>query len=263
MGLDAGVRCRCWEEGLCAPTRLKPHIYLDVRSDILDIALPWDTHEKEVREFDQWVEHACAHSGMRQAQEHVQSWPGVRAFQNALRTIGEECFRTLLREIPDGNGGLTSPEAAKDCLQELDRFQSAGTFGCHIELVDSDTGSRLAERTEDYDGWFASFGKTGYEFSLSGDGHMLIRHKQLGIVFRAKTFTQSRTPDGQFIYTGLLDGAQCVCPDGLEDDETSEYPSRLSVVIGRDNVERHNYIVSALRLVFSAAIETDHPVSWS
>ena len=263
MGLDAGVRCRCWEEGLCAPTRLKPHIYLDAGSDSLDIALPWETHEMEVLEFDRWVEQACAHPGMRQAQEHVQNWAGVRAFQNALRTIDEECFRTLLREIPNSNGGLTLPEAAKDCLQELNRFQSTGTFGRHIGLVDSDTGSRLAERIDAYDGWFAASGQTGYEFSLAGDGHMLIRQKQLGIVFRAKAFTQSRTPDGQFIYTNLLDGAQCVCPNGLEDDEASEYPSRLNVVVDYDSVERHSYIFNALRRVFSAAIETGHPVSWS
>ena len=262
MGLDAGVRCRCWEEGLCAPTRLKPHIYLDAGSDRLDIALSWDTHEKEVLEFDQWVEQACAHPGMRQAQEHVQSWPGLRAFQNALRTIGEGCFQTLLREIPNSNDGLTSPEAAKDCLEELDRFQSAGTFGSHIKLFDSDTGSRLAERIEAYD-WFAANGRTGYEFSLTGDGNMLIRHKQLGIVFRAKAFTQSRTLDGQFIYTNLLDGAECVCPYGLKVDKKCEYRSRLNVVIDCDSVERHSYIVNALRRVFSAAIETGHPVSWT
>lgn len=199
---------------------------------------------------------------MRQAQEHIQSWLGVRALQNALRTIGEKGFQTLLREIPNSNGGLTSPEAAKDCLKELNRFQSIGTFGRRIELVNSDIGCVLAERIEAYDGWFAANGRIGYEFSLTGDGNLLIRQGQLGL-FRAKVFTQSKTPDGQFIYTNTLDGVQCVCPDGLQDDETSEYPSRLNVLVGSDSADRHGYIVNALRRVFSAAVEIDHPVSWS
>ena len=262
MGLDAAVRCRCWEDRLYAPTRLKPHIHLDAGGDYLSIDLSWDTHRKEILEFDQWVETACAHPGMLQAIEHVQNWAGVRAFQHALRLIDEKQLQNLLREIPSSNGGLTSPQAAKDCLKELDRFESAGAFGRWVRLLDSDTGSLLAERIDAYDGWFISNGRTGYEFSLTDDGHILIQQDQLGIVFRAKAFTQHRVPDGQFIYTNTLDGAQCVCPDGLQDDETSEYPSRL-IVVGSDSADRHGYIVNAFRRVFSAAVEIDHPVSWS
>ena len=102
--------------------------------------------------------------------------------------------------------------AAKRCLQELDRFERIGTFGRCVQLIDSDMGSVLKERIEDYDGWFQTNGSTGYEFSLEGDGHLRIDHAQLGIVFRANEIAQNRTSDGQFTYTNLVDGTHTFAP---------------------------------------------------
>ena len=262
MGLDAGVRCRCWEKGLCAPTRLKSHIQCDAEEGYLSIDLPWETHKKEVREFNQWVQRACAHPGMFQAVERISNWAGVRAFQHALRTIDKQGFQNLLREIPDNNGGLTSPEVTKHCLQELDRFGTVGSFGRYVQLIDSDTGSLLTDRIEAYDGWFMSGGSTGYQFSLESDGHLRIDHAELGTVFRAKEVAQNRASDGQFIYTNLVDGSQYVCPVGIRDYERSEHPLRLRGVVGSDSTDRYAAIVGALRRVFAAAIEMNHPVSW-
>ena len=263
LGLDAAVRCRCWEDGLCTPTRLAPHIYVDAASNILAIDLSWDLFEKEIREFDQWVESACAHPGMDQAGEWISNWPGVRCFQNALRTAGRDKFRTLLSEIPDNNGGLTSPEAARNCLKELEHFESLDTFGQHVELTDSEAGRVIATRVEAYDGWFATHGRTGYTFSLEADGCLQIGHDQLGIVFRSKEFEQVKEAEGRFVYTDLTTGVRCVCPDGLQDDETSEYPTKLKGVVGSDGAARYAHEIAALRRVFSAAIEVNHPVSWS
>ena len=148
-------------------------------------------------------------------------------------------------------------------MQELDRFERIGTFGRYVQLIDSDTGSSLMSRTEAYDGWFQSNGSTGYEFSIEGDGHLRIDHAQHGTVFRAKEVAQNRTSGGQFTYTNLVDGTQYVCPDGIQNQETSEHPLRLKGVIGSDSTDRYAYMVSALRRVFEAAIETNHPVSWS
>jgi len=145
LGLDATVRCRCWEDGLCAPTRLKSHTHIDAGSNSLDVDLPWETFKDEILEFDQWVVHACAHPEMMQASEWIANWAGVRALQNALRTAGENEFAGLLRELPNNNGGLTFPEAARSCLEELDRFESVGVFGHYAELVDSETGTLIAD----------------------------------------------------------------------------------------------------------------------
>lgn len=262
MGLDATVRCRCWEDGLCAPTRLKSHIHIDAGSNSLDIDLPWETFKDEILEFDQWVIHACAHPEMMQASEWIANWAGVRALQNALRTAGENEFAGLLRELPNNNGGLTFPEAARSCLKELDRFESVGVFGNYAELVDIETGTLIAERIEAYDGWFQSNGSTGYEFSLEADGHLRVRHAQLGTVFRAKEFGQTKVSGKEFIYTDLTNGARCICPDGLQNHQTFDYPLMLKGVVGFDSASRYAYSIAALRRVFSAAIEVNHPVSW-
>ena len=65
-------------------------------------------------EYDLWVmEGACVHELMCIACERISNWAGLREFPHALRCVGESRCATLLREIPDLNGGMTKPLAAQ------------------------------------------------------------------------------------------------------------------------------------------------------
>lgn len=64
-------------------------------------------------------------------------------FKSALNTVDPNRFRTLLDELPSINGGVTSPEAAAQCLVELDDFEAVGSFGRVFRVIDSSTGERL------------------------------------------------------------------------------------------------------------------------
>ena len=262
MGLDASVRCRCWEKGLCAPTRLKAHVYINSEDNDLSIDLPWETHKEEILEFDRWTAIACEHPHMRQASVRISNWAGVRMFQNALRTADEKSFSCLLSEIPNVNGGLTSPQAARTCLQKLGCFEALGSFGRFVRLIDRETGATIMDRIEAYDGWFKSNGSTGYRFSLEADGYLHIRHPKAGTVFSSREFSQVKMPDGTFAYNDFRSNIQFICPNGIEDQSTLKYPTALQVTVGADHSDNYVYLISNLRQIFSASLEVGHPIAW-
>ena len=247
---------------MCTPTPLAPHIYLEAGQDCLEVNLAWETHEKEILEFDLWAMTACVHPNMHQASEHIGNWASVRAFQHALRTANRDGFATLLRELPDSNGGLTFPDAARLCLDELDRFERTDTFGQQAVLTDAWTGAAVAERIEDYLGWFMSCSSSGQEFSVEADGSLCIRNVRQGTFFRSKEFAQRRAEDGSFIYTDLESAERYGCPCGIADHQTSEYPPLIKGIVRPNGASSHAYTTAALKRVFAASVEVNHPVSW-
>src|SRR4051812_44697617 len=68
--------------------------------------------------LDAYVDCACAEEGTcthprgKAADERIASWGGVRAFQEAMRTLDAAQFSALLLEIPDANAGETEASAA-------------------------------------------------------------------------------------------------------------------------------------------------------
>lgn len=122
-------------------------------------------------EFDLWVmEGACVHRNMEIASERISNWGGLRQFQHALHHLGRDLYPALLREIPDGNGGMTKPADARTCLAELDRFRATGPFSGTVELVDVDKGEVIHSRIEPYDGWLSTNADTGVSHRLTVDG---------------------------------------------------------------------------------------------
>ena len=277
MGLNAYVKCRCWEDGLCdpPPVSLAPRLRYDFETAEVDQVMSKDLLIEEVlaldREYDGWVEKACAHPSMCVARERISNWGGVREFQHALRSLGPGSYAALLREIPNLNGGSTKPADAWLCLAELDRFCSAGSFGRTVELVDAGSGKVLHSRVGPYGGWLSTAGATNITQRLNADGTFQVERGRAGVMkhdpnaevlFRSEVFSQEEAADGGFCLTDLPSGERVVCPLGIN-DVSGLHPTLLKVEQSQDNPDRYAYCVAPLRRVFQAAIDTGHPVLWA
>ncbi len=277
MGLDAHVHCRCWEDGKCnPPASLAARLWYDPLTGEVNQTTPTGLSMQEVLaldlEYDCWImEGACAHEFMDLARERIANWGGLREFQHALRCVGEGLCTTLLHEIPNSNGGLTTPAAAKFCLLELDRLASVGEFGHIVQLSNGTTGEVIHSRVAPYNGWLSTNGKTNTSTRLDADGAFVVERGRAGvmqhdpdadILFRSQRFGQTRTATGEFCLTDLSSGAKVLIRHGF-DDSTGDYPVLLVVSQSKDHSSRYVYWVEPLRRVFHAAVETGHPVLWT
>lgn len=135
MGLDATVRCRCFEEGKLKPGPVSfDDLYIDsdgyLASRKLDAAYKayggrrYEARYHELdRAFDNWLEHCCEHEDGEYCDEWVSNWGGCGEFRYLVREAGgEELFPLLSNFLPGGNGGLYPVEKASATLKELNRF---------------------------------------------------------------------------------------------------------------------------------------------
>ncbi len=272
MGLDAYVTCRCWEEGLCDPpasiaSRLR---YDPVRAE-LDRIEPEGLSAQEglalYLEDDLWFEQsACAHPKMWVAHERISNWGGLGAFRHALRSLGENPCATLLREIPDSNGGMTKPVDARACLVELSHFCAMGPFGQLNQIIECSHGDVIIAEG----GWLGTSGSAGVTLRLTADGTFQIESTRGGvlghndeatILFRSRMFHLAKTPPGEFIFTDLHSGQKLLCSFAFY-GASDLCPSTFEVAQSKDNPARYAYCVEPLRRIFHAALANNHPVLW-
>jgi hypothetical protein len=153
MGLDARVRCRCWEENrVTGPPPFAEHArFDDPVGPRLELPYDRDNYDKHDA-FEQWLETCCPHPRMEQAAEYVANWGGLRQFQSQLQEFGIEQFPTLRDVLPRSNdGGATAGQSAA-ALKELDDFARRDP-GSKVVLVDAETGDVLHEYIPIYRGW--------------------------------------------------------------------------------------------------------------
>lgn len=135
MGLDATVRCRCFEEGRLKPGPIPAEdLYIDkdgyLSSRTLDAAREkydyrrFDARYGELRDaFDEWLCDCCEHEDGDYFAEWVSNWAGVAHFCALVEEAGGEAeFPLLSSLIPKANGGVYPAEKARDTLDELQRF---------------------------------------------------------------------------------------------------------------------------------------------
>jgi hypothetical protein len=125
MGIDASVRCRCYEDGKAAPPPVPVRV---------------DEHD-EIRAVDpadsgallDWRRSACEHPRM-EAVELSLGWAWVRSFRDALvEAGGADQYPILLANLPEWNGAFyVSPAESAAALDELRRFTES------VEAVDED-----------------------------------------------------------------------------------------------------------------------------
>jgi hypothetical protein len=267
MGLDAAVRCRCWEEGKTTACPFPDLIAVGTDLDQLELNLPWEGNEEKHWRFDRWRISCCAHHGMWLVNERIGNWSGIRDFQQALRSVGAARFATLLAQIPNNNGGRTSVEVAKSCLAELDAFASLGAFGRQIWLIDAETGDRVHNHIEAYDGVFIQSGK-GEHIDIGIDARgLFVRRPEGDELFRSMSFEQIKHGEHEFALRDLATSKQILSSVGIQNLRVAEtdsprYPRRLMVEETTNHAQEYRYIVERLRTVFEAAVAADHPASW-
>lgn len=135
MGLDATVRCRCFEEGKLKPGPVPmSDVYVDeegyLSSHKLDAARRRFTYRQFdarygdlQRKFMHWAESCCEHAGGDYCSEWVSNWAGCAEFESLVEDAGGEAeFPLLSKLLPQANGGTYPAEMAAATLTELDRF---------------------------------------------------------------------------------------------------------------------------------------------
>ena len=138
MGLDASVRCRCFEEH-----RLKPgpmpyeDLYIDEEGYLASRGLDSLYSRYEYDEFRRrygtlydlfldWTYNCCEHEDGEYCSERVSNWAGCARFDSLVEEVGgREEFPLLSSFLPHANGGLYPVEKAPDTLEELNRFIEA------------------------------------------------------------------------------------------------------------------------------------------
>lgn len=257
MGLDAFVPCRCWEEGRCKPPPEGYEIFRDPETGALDATnygdpgLSWE-------ELADWRFSACEHEEGEYAVERVSNWSGVTAFRDELNRLADH-FPVLLAEIPNANGGSTSPEAANAALQELDVF-GRSELGTFVRLLAVSNGELIAERIDSHGGVFYLGGKSGYDMGLDHDALFIRLRTTQDVVFRSKRLMQ--TPLGEETrFTDTASGRSVqIAREMLGGHFQYPPPQELEVVTGRHLSSDFDFITGALRRIFTVSVELRSPV---
>ncbi len=156
MGLDAYVRCRCFEEGKLKPGPVPfDDLYIDedgyLSSKKLDAARSvYDRRRFSARygqledDFLAWSENCCEHEDGEYCSEWVGNVAGVAQFQALVEQLGGvDEFPLLSSLLPSGNGGSYPVEKAAATLEELDRFCQALPDLIVWVLCDAETGDEV------------------------------------------------------------------------------------------------------------------------
>ncbi|XVQ12488.1 hypothetical protein ACQP1W_07995 [Spirillospora sp. CA-255316] len=267
MGLDAYVRCRCLQDGLTTEPPVPAGLIVEDEAGYLDLSVPYEGNEELYEAFDVWRERgACPHEDMEIASVRVSNWYGYRHFQQALRGAGCERFPVLCGELPDANGGQMPPESARRALAELDAFTGAAYLGADTWLVDAESGERLIESIESYEGVFVLDGTTGRRAGVDHRGFFVrdVTVEPHREEFRAVHFTQETAGEGRVRFRDLDSGTELTVPlaGPVHADGQGRYPRHLRVDTVLARAADFSYIVESLREVFRASVETGNPVSW-
>jgi hypothetical protein len=300
MGLDAMVRCRCWEDGhTTEPPVPRDRIRINDDHD-LELAFPHLGRAQDYDRFSRWMaEEACPHRDMAYAQAPIADWNRYNRFLRALERAGLEHFPVLDAALPAGGRGTTPPERARAALHELEYFVHEAELGESTTLVDGDHGTTLGYwdggggEVWAHDPWRLGFDRTGF----------FVRNAAVSPakeVFRSRHFTQEVAGDRLHEWehewavrltlewlprqhhswvvrlsdedgpAGLvlplsdpIAATQTQMPDGRwRWDGVGYFPRRLRVVTAPATPEQHASVIDGLTTVFRASAEIGQPVQW-
>ncbi|MGW4842990.1 hypothetical protein [Nocardia brasiliensis] len=266
MGMDAFVRCRCWQDGCITAAPVPAELIVEDGDGYLTLSVPYVGNEDQHHRFDRWIySGACPHEQMQIVSERIANWGGYRLFQGALKTAGAEQFPTLSAELPDANGGQMSPTSAAAALIEVAAFRTHRVVGTHTDLVDDSTGETLITAVPAYNGVFIQDGRTKHNFVVDAAGLTIVDTAGESKIFRAHYFTQQRSWRGGFWFTDLDTGrrTRVLVHSPINPNNSERYPRRMRVHTTPVSAERFDYITQPLTRVFQASIDTGNPVVWT
>ena len=282
MGLNAAVMCRCLQDGLPVPERYGMVV---VDPDGYPVPAPaYRGNEALHDDFDRWVSTCCPHPGMEAVSRQIGNWSGVRRFRQVLLDNDEGGrFGTLLKELPNANGGLTSGAAASRMHAELRRFQGADDLGLECALVDPERDEVLWRCSpRDRSDWIFS-GTEGIRLGIDGDG-FYVRSSDGTVLFRSRAFSQHvvarSVPDeaSRVRFRDAGSGAEFVCGSTIhsrqipwDDGSMRNADGRFRYIVPEELRFEHRPVAAAdygfhvesLLAVCEGAIATGNPIRWS
>lgn len=283
MGLDASVRCRCFEEGKTKEPPV-PNEWLGIDEDgYLGLKPEYEDKEEEYwHKLYEWEQDCCAHEGMDFASERISNWTGYRLFQEALARCDRRNYLVLDAELPNANGGLMTPELASKSLEELEHFESLESIGENVFLIELPSEEVVWEYVDGYEGVFVLSGLVGLDAGIAPPNEFYIRDRETkNILFSSSHFKQIRErpqksessvvfqdqeTGNQFECDLTISGQQIPWPDGRMENNSGQcnfkYPEEMKVIrksVGPDNFD---YLINALKTIFKASVETGNPVRW-
>ena len=253
MGVDAWVRCNCWENGLTSePPVPREQLYIDEFGSLAA------TNEEDEEEIEAWLETACDHPEMVLAGERIayHNW-----FERFGRMLSGQPFPTLVTEL--GMSYATPAEAAERALAELASLRKLN------ELVPRVYVLRPAVIEEDVEFCGPFVGLNGPDMATDDRGFR-VQDTQTGEeLFRSMRFHQ--TPLGSdrepVQLLDLATGHRFLSPLPVLINVSWDL-RRAEAIAGdiesvRLTVGHYESVLAALESVFRASVESRNPVHWS
>lgn len=288
MGLDASVRCRCFEEGRLRPGPVPTDdLYINEEGYLSSRKLDAARAKYSLRQFlaryydldvafSDWQEHPCEHDGGAICDERVGDISDVSVFEGYCAEIGEDKLPVLSHIIPDCNGGTFPAELAKEALCELDYFDSwlnekmASTYVI-MTLIDASTGQELWNDEGESMPLFVN--EAPAEAYLANCTFYVVNNKN-ELLFSSKNFVyelyesngslgqrqSDLEPDSHhYTLTCLETGVSIECRGGFEFCNNEE---QMEFVTCSREAWPHTVANIALRKLLVASAETGNPIRW-
>lgn len=280
MGLDASVRCRCFEEHKLRPGPVPyEDLYIDgegyLSSRTIDDAYSRFTQRQvkarywELEEaFRVWSDHPCEHEFGEICTERVGNWSGVAMFDHWCSVIGEDRLPILSHILPDGNGGTFPAEMAEAALAELD------VFDVELDrLMEANPTTTLIDVSTGKEAWSPEDGRmdifaSGMDKADMAEGEFRVVDdwfRKGEVLFASTHFTHEYINDPtwkgkhrRYVLTDLVSGKSIECSEGFEFCSAE----RTEFVIGSRKAWCWTFANAALRNLLNASLETGNPIRW-
>lgn len=283
MGLDAFVRCRCFEEGKLKPGPIPfEDLYIDDEDYISSKFLDQKRKELSSEQFRErygdlesdfldWIDNACEHKYGEICSESVGNFCGVLNIYAALSSDeGESKYPLLNNMLPNSNNDLYPVEKAQPTLDELDRFIEEHAKVQGYQLIDEETHKVIFSRA--FDDGFCMYCDGYINYGFAKD-KMYFDQNKLSQHFYADHFYQIPADDYEQTQKVVV-----YCDDSNDCESNFRMTLRSPIDIKLDNsvlrsfsVQKttldfketsHFWRLNKIRKLLVASIETKHPIVW-
>lgn len=264
MSYSAYVCCNCYKEGKAVRP---PHEeYVTITPLGIEFNFPqkwWSRKARPANEkFYNWLSSACQHPDMIYAHEHLTNISGMASFRSAINETG--LFPIISSQLPENNGGFLPLELTHGFLKELETLENCSAAEEIIHLFETKTKRTVYSINTKYVEAFALLGGHGLFFTLSVEGFSVL-NKQSELLFRAHSFSQVKEFD-KYWFINSKNGTRFLSPLPIEMGTNNpvansiDFNTETSALLLREN---YSYIISPLKKLCLAALETNNPVCWS
>lgn len=254
----------------------------------------WDKWSK----VEEWVATACEHQDMELVDVVLANILGMQSFKHALRE-NALYFPVLLAELPVTNDGFVPPQISRKMLDEIELFEGLDIVQTKAFLADDERRAAVQEYLPSREGVFSHHGALGVDLGVDQNGFFVARRHQDDTdpaaemlkktyqiqqpredLFRANVFEVSRLNRRTFQFADLQQPDNIFSISGdpvkrsavfyLMDGESADVfklsvgqKRRYRVTTKKIGPEFFEYILTSLRTVCEASIQTGNPIQWT